>query len=131
MGEYLLDPDPVHAQAFLAKYKLSAHLLVAPDGDVYVCRDEDRRAWHARGFNTNSLGVEFLVEGEHNYGTFLEAIKQPYITTAQWESGVDAVRSWVDTYNITEVLRHSDVSPGRKLDPGEGFPWQDFLNRLG
>lgn len=133
MAEYILDPDPIHAPDFLDAYKLSAHALVAPNGDIYLCRDDDERAWHARGYNTDSLGIEFLVEGEHTYATFVEAIKTQYITTAQWEAGVEAVRSWVDAYEISinRIDRHSDLSPGRKVDPGEGFPWTDFLNRLG
>ena len=131
MGEFILDPDPVHASEFLNNYGLSAHALVAPDGDIYICREDNQRAWHARGYNTNSLGVEFLVEGEHTYATFLEAIKTQYITTAQWEAGIDHVRHWIDTYRITKISRHSDLSPGRKVDPGEGFDWQAFTNRLG
>lgn len=133
MAEYINDPDPIFALDFLDQYKLSAHALVAPDGDIYICRRDDQRAWHARGYNTNSLGIEFLVEGEHNYASFVEAIKTPYVTTAQWEAGVEAVRRWVDTYNISinAIDRHSDLSPGRKVDPGEGFPWTDFLSRLG
>ena len=132
MGEFIIDPTPIHAPDFLDGYKLSAHALVAPNGDIYACRDDDERAWHARGHNTDSLGVEFLVEGEHTYATFLEAIKTDYINTAQWEAGVDLVREWVRMYDITEahVVRHSDISPGRKVDPGAGFNWHDFLNRV-
>ena len=35
-------------------------------------------------------------------------------------------------YNITpdHVLRHSDVSPNRKFDPGETFPWNIFKKML-
>lgn len=133
MGEFIVDPEPKHAPDFLDEYKLSAHALVAPNGDIYLCRDDDERAWHARGYNTDSLGIEFLVEGEHTYATFIEAIKTQYLTTDQWEAGITAVRSWIDAYDISinAIDRHSDLSPGRKVDPGEGFPWQDFLNRLG
>lgn len=131
MAEYIKDPDPVHASEFLRNYKLSAHALVAPNGDLYLLRDDDQRAWHARGFNKNSLGLEFLVEGEHDYGSFIEAIKQPFVTTAQWEAGVEAVRNWLSAYDIEHLDRHSDLSPGRKVDPGAGFHWQDFLTRVG
>jgi len=132
MGEFIIDPKPIHAPDFLDGYKLSAHQLIAPDGDVYICRDDDERAWHARGYNTDSLGVEFLVEGEHTYATFLEAIKTPYVNTAQWEAGIEVVREWIEAYDIpiAQIVRHSDISPGRKVDPGSGFHWQDFLDRL-
>ena len=126
MGEYILDPDPIHAPDFLEKLGLSAHVLVAPNGDIYSCRDTDEGAWHARGYNKNSLGIEFLVEGEHDYGSFLKAIKNPWVKHEQLESGVTVVRTWLADYDIEKVVRHSDISPGRKVDPGEGFPWPEF-----
>jgi AmpD protein len=132
MGEFIVDQTANHAPDFLDGYKLSAHALVEPNGDIIRCRDDDERAWHARGYNTNSLGVEFLVEGEHTYATFLEAIKTEYVTTAQWEAGVELVKEWAFLYSIPEenIHRHSDLSPGRKVDPGEGFHWQDFIDQV-
>lgn len=129
MGEFLLDPHPIHASDFLAKLGLSAHALISPNGDIYICRDDNQGAYHARGYNTNSLGVEFLVEGHHNYGSFLEAIKGDYVTDKQWDSGTSFVKSWIRTYSIIrdKIVRHSDISPGRKVDPGSGFKWEKFL----
>ena len=131
MGEYILDPQPIHATDFLVKLGYSAHALIAPDGDVYLCRDDDQGAYHARGYNTDSLGIEFLVEGNHNYGSFLEAIKTDYVTLDQWDTGIDVVKSWLSAYNIKRLVRHSDISPGRKVDPGQGFDWYTFLERVG
>jgi len=31
---------------------------------------------------------------------------------------------------ITELVGHEDISPGRKLDPGEAFPWARFTPLL-
>ena len=132
MGEFILDPHPIHASDFLVKLGLSAHALVSPNGDIYLCRDDDEGAYHARGYNKNSLGIEFLVEGHHDYGTFIEAIKSDYVTDKQWEAGVKAVRSWVEAYEIPreKVVRHSDISPGRKVDPGAGFKWDKFMDKV-
>ena len=132
MGEFILDPQPIHATDFLAKLGLSAHALIAPDGTVYICRDDDQGAYHARGYNTDSLGVEFLVEGHHDYSTFLEAIKADYITLDQWDAGIEAVKSWVEAYNVPrdKIVRHSDISPGRKVDPGAGFKWDKFITEV-
>lgn len=129
MGEFLLDPQPIHASDFLDKIGLSAHALVTPIGDVIICRDDDQGAYHAKGYNKDSLGIEFLVPGHHTYGTFLETIKSPWTNDEQLKAGADVVRSWVKAYDIPEnrVVRHSDVSPGRKVDPGTGFPWDAFL----
>src|SRR5210317_1860024 len=83
MGEFLLDPHPIHATDFLEKIGLSAHALVAPSGNIYICRDDDQGAYHAKGYNTDSLGIEFLVAGHHNYGSFLETIKTDWVTDEQ------------------------------------------------
>ena len=132
MGEFIKDPEPTHAVQFLKSYGLSAHALVASDGDIYICRDPSQGAYHARNFNTNSLGIEFLVAGEHDYASFIETINNldGWVTKKQWASGIEVVRGWMQDYNITEIVRHSDISPGRKVDPGEGFNWDDFQRRI-
>lgn len=132
MGEYIKDGDrPQHAVAFLNEYGLSAHALIAPSGDVFVCRADNEGAWHARGHNKNSLGIEFLVAGEHDYRSFVDTIKSPYLTDLQLEAGVDVCKRWMRKHDIKTISRHSDISPGRKVDPGSGFPWDYFLTLLG
>jgi len=133
MGEFIGGDDwKDHAVQFLANVKpdaLSAHSLIAPDATNYRCRLDTECAYHAAGYNTNSLGIEFLVAGEHNYGTFLEAIRVPYLTKIQYDAGVEQVREWLHLWpTIKKIVRHSDLSPERKVDPGLGFPWQKFLN---
>jgi len=132
MGEFINDGTQTqHAVAFLNEYKLSAHALIAPDGEIFHCRAPNEIAWHARGYNKGSIGIEFLVQGEHTYQTFIESIKSPYLTDKQLASGVALCKQWINEYNIKEILRHSDISPGRKVDPGNGFPWEYFLTLLG
>jgi AmpD protein len=129
MGEYINNNGELYfAPNWLEYLGLSAHALIVPNGDVMICRTDHQRAYHARGFNTDSLGIEFLVSGEHNYATFLETIKTDWVTTAQYEAGAELVRKWVNDHNIANIKRHSDISPGRKVDPGTGFKWPAFLN---
>lgn len=130
MGEYISDPNPMLAVDFLDKLGLSAHALILPNCDVMICRRPDQGAYHARGFNTDSLGLEFLVEGDHDYESFIKSIKKPYLAKGQLEAGVELVRHWEKMYNINKVVRHSDLSPGRKVDPGRGFPWDKFINEV-
>lgn len=126
MGEYIKDPSPMMAVDFLEKLGLSAHYLILPNSDIMLCRNPEQGAYHARGYNTDSIGIEYLVEGVHDYGTFLAAIKEPYITPGQWEAGIELVNHLTELYDIHSIDRHSDLSPGRKLDPGDGFQWDDF-----
>jgi N-acetyl-anhydromuramyl-L-alanine amidase AmpD len=133
MAEFLMDPQPIHATDFLEKIGLSAHALIDSRGTIFICRDDDEGAYHAKGYNQNSLGLEFLVPGHHNYGSFLEEIKSDnWVSQEMWETGVNCVRRWCHTYDIPrgKVFRHSDLSPGRKVDPGSGFKWNKFLNEV-
>lgn len=132
MAEFICDPEPIYAPEFLDKYGLSAHSLITPIGDNMRCRNDIEFAYHAKGFNIDSLGMEFLVPGEHDYASFIDAIKTDgWVSETQYQAGLYQVREWLDLHDIEEVSRHSDKSPGRKLDPGSGFPWKDFMHDLG
>ena len=132
MGEFIRDGEHRnHAVRFLDRYGISAHALAAPDGTVYRCREDLEQAWHARGFNRNSLGLETLVAGEHDYASFLQAINGPYVTDAQYRAILEQCIEWIEVYPIRRIVRHSDLSPGRKVDPGDGFPWRELLADLG
>ncbi len=130
MGELINNGKKIQpARDFLDEYELSAHVLAEPNGDLIVCRSEDQVAWHARGYNQNSLGIEILVPGEHNYGSFLKAIKKTnWATDEQMQSAAEQIAEWQHIYhiNIDKVVRHSDLSPDRKVDPGSGFNWVAF-----
>ncbi len=131
MGEYINDNGELYfAPDWLEHLGFSAHALIVPNGDVMICRPESKGAYHARNFNKDSLGVEFLVHGEYNYATWLDAIKTDWVTPEQYQAGAELVRSWVTAHNITKIKRHSDISPGRKVDPGAGFRWPEFLQAV-
>lgn len=131
MAEYVIDGKPYHAVNFLNKYEYSAHSLIAPEGTNYRCREDNFIAWHAKGFNKNSLGMEILVPGGHDYAGFVERIKTPYVTDEQYVAALAQVKEWLDLWPIKQIKRHSDLSPGRKVDPGSGFDMQGFLHDLG
>lgn len=127
MAEYIdVGRRPQHAWEFLAANGLSAHALITPSGVVIVSRLETEGAYHARNYNNLSFGIEFLVPGVHTYASFLEAIKEPYLSDMQYQQGVTLVREWKERYPIKTVVGHSQLDPIRKRDPGEGFPWDRF-----
>lgn len=113
-----------HAPEWLRAIGVSAHQLIFPDGTRMKCKEDNTRAWHAREFNDNSLGAEFLVKGVHTYGSFIEAMKTPWVSDKQFESGQELYRYWMGAYSIEkdQIKYHYELSPERKKDPGTGFP---------
>jgi N-acetylmuramoyl-L-alanine amidase len=105
--------------------KVSAHWVVAEDGQVISLVDEADRAWHAgkawwRGItdvNSASIGIEIVNPG-HEFGY------RPF--PAEQMAAVEAlVAAAVARFGIhpSNVVGHSDVAPARKDDPGELFDW--------
>ena len=128
IGEFIhYDSRILHAVDFLREMGLSAHALICPDGSVIQCRELNQGAYHAKGHNSHSIGIEFLVPGVHTYESFIEAIAEPYLTCAQIDTGIALCRNWGAG---REIQRHSDVDPVRKKDPGEGFPWAEFITEI-
>jgi N-acetylmuramoyl-L-alanine amidase len=106
--------------------KVSAHYVVAEDGQIVRMVDEEKRAWHAglsywrgtTGLNSHSVGIEIVNPGhEFGYRPFPEA---------QIEALIPLVKDITHRHKITRgnVVGHSDIAPTRKLDPGELFPWE-------
>ncbi|MEQ8554562.1 MAG: peptidoglycan recognition family protein [Cyclobacteriaceae bacterium] len=130
MGEYIdQDVQDYHAREWLDKLGLSTHYMICPSGVIIQTREIDQIAWHAKGFNLNSIGIEFLVPGLHTYETFLEAIKDEYLTAAQLEQGIALCKS-LRKQGIKKITRHDELDPERKMDPGPGFPWKDFIVKI-
>lgn len=105
--------------------KVSAHYMIAEDGNILRLVDEDRRAWHAgksswRGItdvNSASVGIEIVNPGhEFGYRSFPEP---------QMDALIPLLADIVVRHGIRpgNVVGHSDIAPARKQDPGELFDW--------
>lgn len=135
MAEFVIkDGRAYHAIEWLRKKKQSAHIFVTPSGTIIRSRNDNQVAWHAKaqGHNFKSLGIEFLVPGAHDYGSFLDAIKRDYLTPQQYKAGVEFCRKeWVEKLGILHFVKHSTIDPAMKEDPGGGFNWTQFLGDIG
>lgn len=124
--------EGMHAVDFLKLIGLSVHAMVTPDGKIIRCREDNEGAYHAKGHNTNSLGVEFLIAGEGTYPVFLSAIQKGYLDSGdQYYAGVYLIKEWIKEHEIKDVSTHRYLSPGRKFDPGTGFPYKRFEKDIG
>lgn len=110
--------------------KVSAHYVIDEAGATIQLVDESKRAWHAglgcwRGqtdINSLSIGIE-LVNTGHEFGLV------PF-PTPQIDALKDLLRAIYARYGMKpeSLLAHSDVSPRRRQDPGELFPWAALAN---
>ncbi|MBX7198188.1 MAG: N-acetylmuramoyl-L-alanine amidase [Rhodospirillaceae bacterium] len=106
--------------------QVSAHYLLDEDGAITRLVGEDKRAWHAgksfwrgvRDINSTSVGIEIVNPGhDHGYRAFPDV---------QIEALIELSADIIARHGIApdNVVGHSDIAPGRKIDPGELFPWQ-------
>ena len=105
--------------------KVSAHYLVAEDGQILRLVAESDRAWHAgrsfwRGIadvNSASVGIEIVNPG-HEFG--YRPFPEPQMAAVEALVTEIAARHAVQP---AMVVGHSDIAPARKDDPGELFDW--------
>ena len=106
--------------------EVSSHYVVHEDGSIVQMVREADRAWHAGAsswheqtdLNSASIGIEIV-----NPGHFLG---YPDFPSIQIEAVIALCRSIMHRHGIlaSRIVAHSDIAPGRKIDPGEKFPWR-------
>jgi len=105
---------------------VSCHYFVDEEGRIAQLVAESDRAWHAgqsrwageTDINSCSIGIEIHNPGhDFDYPDFPDAQMRAVEALC-----LDILRRHVIPRN--RVLAHSDVAPGRKLDPGEKFDWE-------
>lgn len=106
--------------------QVSAHLHIARDGHVVQLVPFNIKAWHAgqsswkglTGLNSYSIGIELQNDSVEDY------------TVKQLEINAEISKSLVRKYTLKDVVGHSDISPGRKVDPGPKFPMNLFRDAV-
>ncbi len=118
-----LDPDGHPSFSAIADLRVSAHLLIRRNGELWQYVSLFKSAWHAghsvfagrEACNDFSLGVELE-------GTDL----LPY-SRAQYQRLAEVIGLCRQHWPILEqnrIVGHSDIAPGRKTDPGPAFDWK-------
>ena len=132
---------------------VSTHYVIGADGKIVQMVDESKRAWHAdrsawrknKQINTYSIGIEITNPGYTETLTNPCSIFDPHVwniktakqvagssfywhpfTQKQIKSVIDLCKDIMQRYDIApqNILGHSDIAPGRKMDPGPLFPWR-------
>ncbi|WP_102797228.1 1,6-anhydro-N-acetylmuramyl-L-alanine amidase AmpD [Bowmanella denitrificans] len=109
--------------------QVSSHFVIYRDGHIVQHVPVYERAWHAgqsvfqgqSNCNDFSLGIE--LEGTDN---------QPY-EQQQYQSLVglsQAILQICPAINLSRIVGHCDIAPGRKTDPGPAFDWPKFRGAL-
>ena len=101
--------------------EVSAHYLITGKGETVPLVPEDQRAWHAGAgewqgrddINSRSIGIELDNRGNHPFS-------EPQMVTLE-----TLLRGIMERWSIPPegVIGHSDMAPGRKIDPGPRFDW--------
>jgi len=121
-----LDPAAHPYFAGIHSMRVSAHFLIRRDGELIQLVPVGRRAWHAgvsswRGrtrCNDFSVGVE------------LEGTDESEFAPAQYQRLRELVHTLGRSLPLRDLAAHSDVAPGRKIDPGARFDWPRLLGGL-
>ena len=114
-----------------SKSKVSSHYFIKNNGNIITLVPDLYRAWHAgkscwkklKSLNKYSIGIEINNPGhDHGYRKFSK--KQIF-------SLMKLLRFLMKKYSIKKknILGHSDISPDRKKDPGEKFPWNKLAKQ--
>ncbi len=99
--------------------KVSSHFYVRRDGELVQFVSCLKRAWHA-GLS-NWRGRERC--NDFSIGIELEGSDDLPFTDDQYSALARLIPALFASYPIRAVVGHSDISPGRKTDPGPCFDW--------
>ncbi|KGQ55620.1 1,6-anhydro-N-acetylmuramyl-L-alanine amidase AmpD [Gallibacterium anatis] len=124
-----LDPTLHPYFAEIYQQRVSAHCLIRRNGEIKQYVNFNQRAWHAglssfqgrEKCNDFAIGIE--LEGSNNQ-PFTE---QQYCTLAEVTAAI------MQTYPLItpdRIVGHCDISPGRKIDPGQYFNWHYYRQKL-
>ncbi len=110
----------------LPRTQVSAHYVIGRDGAVYHMLNDYLRAWHGGAakwgnltdINSSSIGIELDNNG-------FEPFAQPQISSLLTVLADLKKKHAIPSANF---IGHSDIAPGRKVDPNVNFPWKTLAD---
>lgn len=141
------------AEHFVLKGGLAPHFLIGQGGEVYQHVGTSDRAWHAKGWNTESIGIEHVARSPselkdwHELGEKLRTKLVPEgaaidgevdpgfpPTQRQLEASARLV-AWLCLQYGWEVDRqriraHCECPQSSHADCGRDWPWADYLEAV-
>lgn len=146
-GTWMADDEAVICTLTNPAKEVSSHYFITHGGEIVQLVGEENVAWHAgqsawdgrEMLNSCALGIEIgnigpwhsqqvTRENQNNVTPAMWADAKPYLDV-QYEAVIALLKDIMERHpqiKPEHVLGHSEVSPGRKSDPGEHFDW----NRL-
>ena len=102
--------------------QVSAHYVIGRDGQLWHLVEDSARAWHAGAgawgavsdVNSRSIGIELDNCGSAPFPEPLMHCLEALLTRLMRDWAIPPAR----------VIGHSDLAPGRKIDPGPRFDWR-------
>lgn len=112
----------------IAQMKVSSHLFIRRDGEIWQFVPFHRRAWHAgqSQFQARENCNDFAI------GIELEGTDTLVYTSLQYQQLALVTVALMQAYpgiTLERIVGHSDIAPQRKTDPGEAFDW-DLYRQL-
>lgn len=105
--------------------QVSSHLLIRRSGELLQFVSFDERAWHAGQScyagrdNCNDFSIGIELEGVDD-----EAYDDVQYTVLS--ATTKALLAHYPGLSVADIVGHSDISPGRKTDPGPAFDWPRY-----
>ncbi len=103
----------------LMDLRVSSHLFIRRDGSILQFVPFSDRAWHA---GESSYGGRENCN-DYSIGIELEGTDRNPFEEAQYKSLSKVCHLLCESYDIRDIVGHSDIAPNRKTDPGSAFDW--------
>lgn len=110
----------------LPRTQVSAHYVIGRDGKVYHMLNDYLRAWHggaskwgnATDINSSSIGIELDNNGFEPFSETQISGLLEVLAKLKKNHGIP----------VANFIGHSDIAPGRKVDPNSNFPWKKLAD---